>query len=274
MSKLSFQTQIHVPDIPLIIYKCIKGESTLIGFYNDTRVEIISYEAKFVSEFFHHSSVTVHPLVTGIFIVLLSSIAVYTISVHAMLIIFHNHKPIKAASFAISHFIFSGCYLILLEVCIFIFVFSHSWPTKDLEQYQERDIVISILCNNIVWCNSIGTSLILTRLCGNWWRIYRIFTYFKTKHHLISDSTLNAFIIVVVGIILVVLVLWTVLDPLMVEFEQQGIEYNGKDDAIILVRSSCHSKYFTLWTAATHSIVFLVYTQASNTHLKPSWDYL
>ena len=103
-------------------------------------------------------------------------------------------------------------------------------------------------------------ALVLTGLCGNLWRVYRIFTYFKTKHHLISNSTLSAFIILVVGVILVVLVLWTVLDPLMVEFEQQGIEYNGKDDPIMLVRSSCHFKYFTLWTAATHSTLFLVLT--------------
>ena len=95
------------------------------------------------------------------------------------------------------------------------------------------------------------------------WNLVGIIVYiplFNTKSYLILDYTLTAFIVVVVGVNVIILTVWTTVDPLLAKFEQQGIEYNGEDEPVLLVRGSCHCRLFTLWTFATHSVIILVLT--------------
>ena len=225
--------------------------------YNGSVLQIDSTKAKFVSEEFLHAFIGVHPAITGLSFVLVAIFTVYTISLHAIFIIFHNHKSIKAASFETSHFIFSGCYLLLLRAFIIVVGGLSTWHTKNIQEIQ---ITTGIFCNMTEWLNIIGFSLISATLCGTLWRVYRIFHHFNTKRFLISDYTLTAFIVVVVGVNVVILTVWTIVDPLLAKFEQQGIKYNGEDEPVLLVRGSCHCRLFTLWTFATHSVIILILT--------------
>ena len=257
---ISFQNTTQDSVTSIAIHQSIRGESTLIGVYNGSVLQIVSTKAKFVSEEFLHAVIGVHPAITGLSFILVVTIAVYTISLHTIFIIFHNHKSIKAASFTITHFMFSGCYLILLQTLLIIAEFSPDWHIERLRDVRSHPVLIGVLCNMNEWLNTIGISLILATLCGKLWRVYRIFHYFNTKNYLISDYTLTAFIVVVVGVNVVILTVWTTVDPLLAKFEQQGIEYNGEDEPVLLVKGSCHCRFFTLWILATHSVLILVLT--------------
>ena len=257
MGKTSFQGT-QESTTPININQFIRGESTLVGIYNDTVLRIVSEEANFVSEVFHRAIVTVHPIVTLIFLTLVGILSVYTISLHLIFIIHYDHKSIKAASFALSHFMFSGCYVILLQVLLTVLMISWMSPTS--QGFERREIITGIHCNINEWLSSIGISLILATLCGELWRIYRIFHYFKTNSYLISDHTLTAFIVVVVGVNVALLTVWTTVDPLLAKFEQQDIEYNGQDEPVLQLRGFCYCKYFTLWTSATNSVIILILT--------------
>ena len=112
---ISFQNMTQDSVTPIAIHQSIRGESTLIGVYNGSVLQIVSKKAKFVSEEFLHAVIGIHPAITGLSFVFVAIFTVYTISLHVIFIIFHNYKSIKAASFEMSHFIFSGCYLLLLE---------------------------------------------------------------------------------------------------------------------------------------------------------------
>ena len=253
---ISFQTMAQDSVTPIAIHQSIRGESTLIGVYNGSVLQIVSTKAKFVSEEFLHAVIGVHPAITGLSFVLVAIFTLYTISLHAIFIIFHNHKSIKAASFETSHFMFSGCYLFLLQAFIMTLGGLSTWHKKSVQEI----FIAGIFCNINEWLNIIGISLISATLCGTLWRVYRIFHYFNTKRFLISDYTLTAFIVVVVGVNVAFLTVWTIIDPLLAKFEQQGIEYNDEDEPVLLVRGSCHCRLFTLWTLATHSVIILILT--------------
>ena len=115
---IPFQNTTQNSVTSIAIHQSIRGESTLIGVYNGSVLQIVSTKAKFVSEEFLHAVIGVHPAITGLFFILVMTIAVYTISLHTIFIVFHNHKSIKAASYETLHFTFSGCYLLLLQAFI------------------------------------------------------------------------------------------------------------------------------------------------------------
>ena len=260
MGNTSFQNGTQDTVTPIAIHQSIKGENTLIGVYNGAELHMVTPDVNHVLGVFHHEVISVHPVVAAVFLVLVVIITLSTISLHTIFIVFRKRKSIKAASFTTSHFMFSGCYLILLQSITITSVFSYSWPLRHLQEAHEHDAITGILCNINEWLNILGMSLILATLCGNLWRIYRIFHYFRTKSYLISDYALTAFIVVIVGINMVLLTVWNTVDPLLAEIEQQDIGYNGEDEPVLLVKRSCHCRHFTLWISAIHSVLLFVLT--------------
>ena len=259
MGKIAFQSTTHDSNTPVNLHQCIGGEYTLIGVYNGTSLDIFSTKAKFVDEMFHTSVIGVHPVVTVVVLAAAIGLTIYTVWLHIIFITFRKHKAIKAASFTVSHFMFSGCYMMLLQAFVIIARYRYNWHAKSAAESRSRDIVLGVICNMNEWLNSIGISLILSTLCGSLWRIYRIFKHFTTKRYLISDVTLTLFIVVVVTVNLVLLVLWTTVDPFLAVFVQQGIEY-GEDGPIVLVRGYCNCRYYNLWISAVYSVLLLVLT--------------
>ena len=260
MGENAFNSTTQDSNTPVRIYQYFNGECTTIGVYNGTTLGAISTEAKFVTETFHHAVVNVHIAVTVLALGAIVALTTYTVFLHVIFITFRKDQSIKAASFTLSHFMFSGCYLILLQAFFTFAAFSHDWATQTGAESHNRDVSLGVICNINEWVNSISMSLILSTLCGKLWRTYRIFGYFNTKRYLISDFTLTLFIIAVVLVNLVILVLWTTVDPLLPVFEQEGIEYHGEDEPVLLVRVSCHCECYSLWISIIYSLLLLVLT--------------
>ena len=260
MGNISFNSTTQDSNTPVNINQCIKGECNSIGVYDGTTLDLTSTEAKFVSEIFHNAVIGVNHAVAVIALATSILLAVYTACLHAIFIAFQRHQSIKAASFTLSHFMFSGCYLLLCQAFFTLAAFSYGWETKTAADIHNRDVSLGVICNINEWLNSIGMSLILSTLCVKLWRVYRIFSYFNTRSYLISDLSLTLFIVVVVTVNVVILVLWTTVDPLLATFEQQGIEYDGEDEPVLLVRVSCHCQYYNLWIAIIYSVLLLLLT--------------
>jgi gamma-aminobutyric acid type B receptor len=260
MGRIAFRKSTQDSSTPLNIHQCINGESVLIGVYNGTGIDILSDKAEFVVDEFHRRVIGVHPAATTIVTLLVIALVVYALALHMTFIAFHSHRSIKAASFSMSHFMFSGCYLILLRVFLTAAAHANGWETTNIDEYYTRDIAFGVVCNISEWLNSIGVSLVMGTLCGMLWRIYRIFNHFNTRSYLISDFTLTLFIVVVETVNVVILVLWTTVDPLLAVFEEQGVEYDGKDQPIILERAHCRCSYFSLWISLTYAVILSLVT--------------
>ena len=260
LGNIAFRESTQDSSTPLNIYQCINGESILIAVYNGTGIELLSDEAEFVVDAFHRRVIGVHPAATTIVTLLVIALGVYALGLHATYVAFHDHRSIKAASFSMSHFMFSGCYLILLRVLLTAAAHSNAWDATSIEEYYRRDIAFGVVCNVSEWLNSIGVSLVMGTLCGILWRIYRIFNHFNTRSYLISDFTLTMIIIIIVVVNVVILVTWTTVDPLLAVFEQQDIEYDGETEPIILERAYCRCSYFSVWISLAYAVILSLVT--------------
>ena len=258
MGKIKFQESTQDSNTPLTINQFVNGIYTVIGTYNGSAVNISSNAATFIEDIFYRKVTGVHSAATTVSLVLTALFAIYTLILHIFFVTFQNHKSIKAASFAVSHFMFSGCYLILLQALLISVMYARGWQTRSVEESRTRDIILGVSCNTIEWLNDISRSLVIGTLCGKLWRVYRIFNHFNTRRYLISDQTLTLFIMVLVSIDIIILTVWNALDPLLVEFEQQGIAYDEDGEPVILERGFCRCSYFSVWFSASLSTAVLL----------------
>lgn len=260
MGRIAFQNSTQDSSTPININQSFGSESILIGVYDGTILRNISNEAIFVVDTFQRSITGVNPIATKLFIIAVIILTIYTIFLHTMFIVFQNHKSIKATSFTMSHFMFSGCYVILMRSFLVSVQYSDGSLMNSDDDSRTRDIVFGVICNINEWLNSVGISLVMGTLCGKLWRVYRIFNHFNTKHYLVSDVTLTMLIVCVVSVNVVLLVVWTTVDPLLAVFEQQDIEYNEEDEPIILERIFCRCKYFSVWISVSYSLILFLVT--------------
>ena len=54
---------------------------------------------------------------------------------------------------------------------------------------------------------------------------------------------------------MVLLVVWTAVDPLLAVFEQQDIEYDGEGEPVLLARAYCRCSYFSVWISLTYAVI-------------------
>ena len=258
LGRIAFHNKTQDVSTTIGIYQSINSENIQIGYYSESELIISSDSARFVSDVFIQRVVSVHPAATIAVISIAVLLTIYALALHMIFILFRQQKPIKAASFEMSHFMFSGCYLILIQVFVIAVEYA-GWQTNSVAESRKRNIIFGIICNINEWLNSIGISLVMGTLCGQRWRLYRIFNHFNTKRFLVSDTTLTCLILSLVCVNVVVLVSWTTRDPLLAIFEQQqGFEYSGKDEPIILVRASCNCEYLPVWLPLVLTIKLVV----------------
>lgn len=258
LGKVEFSNATQDGNTPIDLYQCLGGENVSIGVYDGKDLDIFPNKSKLVLDNFYQRVVSVHPAATTAVILLAIILVVYTVSLHIIFIVLRHHKSVKADSFTISHFMFSGCYLILIRVLLLAVEFSRGWETESVADSYTRNVVLGVICNINEWLNSIGIALIMGTLCGKLWRVYRLFNYFYTKRFLVSDFTLISFTLSVVSVNLLFLVTWTSFDPLLADFHQENIEYNGKDEPIILMRVYCRCEHYSIWFSLAYLLNFIV----------------
>ena len=258
LGKVEFSNATQDGNTPIDLYQCIGGENVSIGVYDGTDLDIFPNKSKLVLDNFYQRVISVHPAATTTAILLAIILAIYTLSLHIIFIVLRHHKSVKADSFTISHFMFSGCYLILIRVLLLAVEFSRGWETETVADSYTCDVVLGVICNINEWLNSIGIALIMGTLCGKLWRVYCLFNYFDTKRFLVSDFTLISFTLSVVSVNLLFLVTWTTFDPLLADFHQEKIEYNGKDEPVILMCVYCRCEHYSIWFSLAYLLNFIV----------------
>jgi hypothetical protein len=156
-------------------------------------------------------------------------------------IVFHNEPSIKSTSVSISMLILFGCY-ILIGYSTFLIV--HVGDKLDV-------------CMTLVWLSGIGLSipLILATILVKMLRVYRIFTAFKLlkqSAHL-SDFALLIYTILILSPNIILLTLWTAIDPAYKI--NNFIEHSGYIENEIICRLS---NYELTWYALTFAYLFLL----------------
>ena len=152
-------------------------------------------------------------------------------------IFFRKEEEIKATSYTISLCMFLGCYLLLFRTSVLL---SESWRISGL------NITADILCQMLSWFSIIGipSSIILATLLVKMARIYAIFLKpFSYKKKFYSNYALLIYIILIISPNLIILILWSSIDPLInftVDIATIGKLYTFE---------RCMSKHILVWLA-------------------------
>ena len=123
-------------------------------------------------------------------------------------IFFRKEEEIKATSYTISLCMFLGCYLLLFRSSVLLTV---NW------RFSGINITANFLCQLLSWFSIIGipASVILATLLIKMVRIYAIFLkLFSYKKKFYSNYALLIYIALIVSPNVVILILWSSIDPL------------------------------------------------------------
>ena len=219
------------------IYRNTNCTASLIGVYDGTSRSFIN-----VSEItFTNNDL---PVVSRLVAPYLLPLPILCFLVNTVLLVlyvyFRNEPSIKSTSVSLSMLIFTGCYFLVGFNVVFT-----------LNRQYRFDF-----CTIGVWLSTFGLPLplILAIILVRMLRVYHIFTSFKLlkQSSKYKDCTLLAYIILIISPNIMLLTLWTAIDPF--RKVDNLIEHPG----FIRVERSCYSEYAFVWFALAFAYFYLL----------------
>ena len=251
--------------------------SSLTNYHEDIQLQISSTHNQIVGYFYpftNNFSINVTfnipglgPNVTYTYIFFPPSLTYFTIAVTGvcylfttivlLLFIYYRNQPeIKATSVWLSLCMFLGCYFVL-SGALNHFISSGESATSRAQ----RDSI----CNINTYFVSLGVDLLITTLLAKVLRIWRIFTYNGYMGNVWTNSSLLGFIGIVIAVKIVLLAIWTIVDPYTLKDKEEIIYMDGIASKYEIVQQ-CESEYYSIWLVLVYgysAIIGLVLIGAS-----------
>ena len=180
----------------------------------------------------------------------------FTTTVLFLFIYYRNQPEIKATSVWLSLCMFLGCYFILSGAL------NHFIANGERLRSPSRRV---FACNIITYFVSLGADLLITTLLAKVLRIWRIFTYNGQMGNVWTDSSLLGFIGIVIAVKIVLLAIWTIVDPYTKTDKEEIIYVDGIASKYEIVQQ-CESEYYYIWLVLVYgysAIIGLVLIGAS-----------
>ena len=224
-------------DSTVYVYHNLDSTTRLIGIYNGTSSTLTNMSETTFTDYdlpIINKSALLFPYLLPLPILSF----IFNTILLVLYVIFRNEPSIKSTSVSISMLLLTGCY-ILIGYSIFL-------PVYQLD-----------FCMTRVWLSGTGlsTPLILATILVKMLRVYRIFTahkILKQSAHL-SDVALLVYTILILSPHIILLILWTAIDP---RYRVDNfIEHPGYIENVII----CHpSNYEFTWYALAFIYLFLL----------------
>ena len=180
----------------------------------------------------------------------------FTMTVLLLFIYYRNQPEIKATSVWLSLCIFLGCYFIISGAL------NHFITSGERVKSQSRRV---FACNIITYFVSLGADLLITTLLAKVLRIWRIFTYNGQMGNVWTNSSLLGFIGIVIAVKIVLLAIWTIIDPYTKTDKEKLVHEDGFSSTYEIVQL-CESEYYSIWLVLVYgysAIIGLVLIGAS-----------
>ena len=218
-----------------VCFDCVPNIST-IGFYK-SELQLESGSYTFIRDRFPTSIIKIDDAAGGIMLVLTVLTAGITMCLEIATFYYRDHKSVKASSPQFTHLIFSSSYLALLAT--FLYLLSGTTP----ESFATQPVSFAVNCSAIVWCLTLGLSLLFGTVCAKAWRLYRIFTHFKqTNLRFVSDTSLISFVVFLLLVDIVLNFLWNVINPW-----ELLVRENINDDGLLEESNICTCENLVVW---------------------------
>ena len=227
------------PDISKVyIYHNVNDTASLAAIYDDA-----SHSLANVSDIVFVDSglpVVYTPVISPLYLIPPLLFYIFNTILLVLFLYFRKVPNIKSTSVLLSMLIFTGCYLLVGSTFCLIL---HDRYRFDL-------------CMVLIWLSGIGLSLplILATILVKMLRVYRIFNVSKILKQsvLTSESALLVYTMFVLSPNIVLLTLWTAIDPY--HRVNNFIEY----PSFVRIETECHSDYTFFWFTLLISYFFLL----------------
>ena len=255
----------------------LERSSSLTNYHEDIQLQIFSthnqivgYFNPFTNTFFINVTFNIPglgPNVTYTYIFFPPSLKYFTTAVTGvcylfttivfLLFIYYRNQPeIKATSVWLSLCMFLGCYFILSGALNYFIAIGEILKSRARRVFA---------CNIDTYFVSLGVDLLITTLLAKVLRIWRIFTLYGRTGKVWTDPSLLGFIGIVIAVKIVLLAIWTIVDPYTLKDLEKIVYVNGFGSTYEIVQQ-CESEYEYIWLVLVYgysAIIGLVLIGAS-----------
>lgn len=235
---IQFQNETRFTARHITLYQIENQSFVPLAAYGDNGL-VYSRNIQFIEDTFETvTSVQQVPLPLAA-IMLLITVLVYVsvTATHILTVSLRHKKSVKASSPLLTQLAYFACYVLGAGAVILCLqqILPLS-PTAHCFLYQAE-----------IWIAFTGYTGLFSTLAVKTWRLYRIFVHvWKPGNRcLLSDLTLGAVVLCLLFLTLATCVLWTVIDPVMPDQDQQVVTSEGTP--VLLVTVSCTSLSYRVW---------------------------
>ena len=229
------------------IFQTFSSRQELIASYNGRNIVNFS-NAEVISDRFEMSVAMVSAPVVAVFAVVTLVLLCLIGTVHVITLNYRSFRVIKATSPLLNQFIYVGCYISVVGMLLY---------------YLYRGIPLSDesagnVCHAVwVWIIPVAYILIIGTIIARTWRLYCIFKNPFHPGHLISDTVLSVFVLVLLCVYVMIGAAWTAIDPLRIETVSKTIVAKTADLEIVR-RTACQGSQYYMWTGIVSTYLTLI----------------
>lgn len=213
--EISFDNLTGCTHTPLKLFQVQDANETRI---NDYKTNSTLPNGTFIQDTFEarHTEISVATFTVFLSITILMLIA--TVTLHSIHILKSKYPSVKASSPALNHFMFLGCYLLVLALTELLTL--GFLPSLD-------DTFGMVLCNSVLGFSHLGTTLILATICAKMWRIYRIFVHSWKPGNYMCTKVLAVTIFFLVLPVIIYCLIRSFVNPLKLTHTEELSDGNG-----------------------------------------------
>ena len=231
---ISFNNSTGYNDRPVYLYQMIDGEEINVQLNNNKldTIQDVFREVGLVSTF-----------LISLFAILLFTLFFIILLLHVLTFVYRDSKSVKASSPNLTHFAFTGVYLILFGCILFIF----------LNVKEHSGDVSSPICHMVwAWLFPIGFTLVIGTVTVRSWRLYRIFVHYLDPGRFISNFALTTMLVAMVSVDITLAVVWTAVDQRKLMMVNRTVEI-GSARGLVITRICRSQKQENAWLVVAMS---------------------
>ena len=233
------------------LYQIVDGIERRVGYSDGNGIQLLEGESPVVISDDVRADTSVSHVLIGIFAFLHFLFFLIILVLHILTVVYRHSKSVKASSPNLSHFAFSGAYLFIFSLMLFLF----------LQEREQLPSVSGPICHTVwAWLFPISFTLVIGTTIVRTWRLYRIFNHYLDPGRFISNPALVSMLLIMLSVDIVIAILWTAVDQRQVIIAQDTIE-NGLAKEEVIIRT-CRSDNDSIWISliVSYKVALLLIT--------------